>query len=763
MPPLLSVGERRGHQLAPLNTDLSRPNNSSPVQSMPHPRPPEPGPNGHAAPAKRQSSKTSLRILFGRDKPSRRGSPDSRLTHLGEMQQRSDTPGAYSYDAPVSPSVCTTPKTAASTPTFSPSPTASHGYLKKPPPKTRTETGGVRSSGDDPNWKPPPLFQAYPQAIRHECLPAPSLSADSILRVHATARANSKDREGQAGQRQNHEFGDPTAKKKVEKKKHLRSLSETIGKADWIRKIYVLATSGYILQYSGEGKHDRLPEKILQLGPKSVAFASDAIPGKHWVLQVSQNADDNTAAPAESHRPLLSRFGLSRSHPRRFARAFLLVFSSPEEMSSWLLAVRAEIEARGGKKYVSERVFDDGEGEQLRSKTSARQLVKRDPNRFSNVFLQPQSDSDYDQGLNSQSRRSSYHSFNRRSYVMTESRSGSASTARTDGPTPTNAAEPLYTNGSLSYPESAATSPPIGSDTTVRGMSSPYGSARMQTRSPPISSPKQRQSVFMQSKAPTAGEGSRVQAQAGANPLVRSASPPAPNFSVPSFSKRFAARTTQSQTQQQSNPPRQERDANITAFPSPPQSPTRSTSSFDRKEPDSTTTQHVRKPLRVSNSDASLGSLAESVHKTHEPGTTRTPKPIPSTTSYHHHSNTTPDSNNRPPTTGEKTSRQSRISILPNHHGATPAGPSRRKSMPGLAGAGPPSAPPPNYPLPKIPSPVTATQPPWPGAAAAPAGQTMSRSPPPVKSLRRISTMQTAGMRTASSRHPNGNANGIRE
>ena len=35
------------------------------------------------------------------------------------------------------------------------------------------------------------------------------------------------------------------------------------------------------------------PEKILALSKDSVAFASDAIAGKHWVLQVSQHADDD--------------------------------------------------------------------------------------------------------------------------------------------------------------------------------------------------------------------------------------------------------------------------------------------------------------------------------------------------------------------------------------------------------------------------------------------------------------------------------------
>ncbi|EON63650.1 hypothetical protein W97_02878 [Coniosporium apollinis CBS 100218] len=38
-------------------------------------------------------------------------------------------------------------------------------------------------------------------------------------------------------------------------------------------KLYILVTSGCLLQYAGEGPSDRLPEKILQLGKDSAAFA----------------------------------------------------------------------------------------------------------------------------------------------------------------------------------------------------------------------------------------------------------------------------------------------------------------------------------------------------------------------------------------------------------------------------------------------------------------------------------------------------------
>ncbi|RJE17865.1 hypothetical protein PHISCL_09799 [Aspergillus sclerotialis] len=762
--PQPSVSERRGQRLTPLNTNFSRPTTHS---SIPAPRPQRPRPADYenskeaAAPEplqsptiKRQSSKPVLRGLFGREKAGRKSDHDRGLTHIEETQQ-TVTQGSNGLDAPLSPSTCATPKTVVSTPTLLSSPQTS--YLTKPPPVHRAETSDSKS-GNDPNWKPPPLFQAYPQAIKHDCLAAPTLSSDSILRIHENSRGHLKNQQNQAG---NAELGDRSGrKKKDEKKKHIRSLSETIGKTEWTRKIYVLATSGYILQYAGDGKHDRLPEKMLKLGPKTVAFASDAIPGKHWVLQVSQNSDDNMSTPAEIHRPFLSRFGFHRPHTRRIARGFLLVLNSPEELSTWLLAVRAEIEARGGKKYVSERVFDDGEDAQLRAKPNVRQMVHRDPNRFSNVFLQPAGTSEeLDHfGMSSQSRRSSYHSFNRRSVVTTESRSGSTSTGRTDGVAPTNITEPSFAssnNGSLSFPENAASSPPIATDAAAHGTFQ-EDMARSQTQSPPVSSPKQRQSMLMYSKVPTnSSEASQVpRAQSAASkPLIRSTSPPAPNFSVPSFSNRFAAKIGPTRLSQI---PRQDNyEPSIAAFPSPPQSPTRNTPGFDRKE----SVEHMsppRKPLRVSTSDASLGSLAEYAKNSEPKPQTfaQIPEPVPVSSSPPQNPNIATgsvNSSNRQsqhilsnPRDQPQRQLRNRMSIL-HQNSSVPSAPNRRKSMPGLTG--PPVAPPPNCPLPKIPSPVTANQPLWPVPSA-------SGSPPPLRNARdhRTSTINPAADVRRSSR-----------
>lgn len=128
-----------------------------------------------------------------------------------------------------------------------------------PQPPTRTSTA----------WDPPPLFQAYPQAIKHAQLSASTLSTDTILRLSTTRQRQNSLRD---------EFAQTTpdeaqnaAPKKAEraKSKHRRQLSGSISKADWTHKIYVLVTSGYLLQYAGDGSFDRLPEKMMQLGKDS--------------------------------------------------------------------------------------------------------------------------------------------------------------------------------------------------------------------------------------------------------------------------------------------------------------------------------------------------------------------------------------------------------------------------------------------------------------------------------------------------------------
>jgi len=237
-----------------------------------------------------------------------------------------------------------------------------------------------RSRGSLATWDPPPLFQAYPQALKHAQLPASTHSADSILRMNE--RKQSRDETAQDAE-------DPSWDKKSDKKKkHRRNLSGSSSKSDWTTKIYVLCTSGYLLQYSGEGSFDRLPEKMLHLGKDSAAFASDVIPGRHWVLQVASVMDSEGTSTTDS-RSLFSRLPF-RAGEKRHASNFLMVFESAEEMESWISILRREIEALGGKKNLSEtgKPKADDNILQLRAQPSQRTLVVRDPDRFSRIISQ---------------------------------------------------------------------------------------------------------------------------------------------------------------------------------------------------------------------------------------------------------------------------------------------------------------------------------------------------------------------------------------
>lgn len=773
-----SVSERRGQRLAPLQTNFSRPTAGASVPFVPPaaapgppstpsaiPRPQRLRPTDYQyesegarvplqqTPVKRQTSKSGLRGLFARDKPSRKPNTDTGLAEIDEAHT-TVTQTVTVSDTPLSPSICATPRTIMSTSTLVASPTGEASRTKLVS-QSRGKTSDSRPVAGDHGWKPPPLFQVYPQAIKHSCLWAPVMSTESILRIQATAKSNSssKDVDPQGNHPPSEGASAERKKKEDKEKRHMRTVSETIGKTDWAQKIYVLVTSGYILQYSGSGKHDRLPEKMLQVGPRSVAFASDAIPGKHYVLQISQSSEEDGTATVDTHRPLFSRLGFHRSHARRWARTFLLVFSNAEDMSSWLLAVRAQIEACGGKKYVSENPYDEAWEHQLRPKQSIRQIVQKDPNRFSNIYLQPQQSAgsdERDQALSDQSRRSSYISLQRRSMVYqsgAESRSNSMSTTQTDVTPPVNGYGRLY----------SSVPPPSGPSTLPNGLAVPGAYPPSLPQSPTSASLPKRLSSYLAGSASIEGHEPPRSQSTVPEPILRSTSPPAPNFSVPSFSKRFGAKTAQAQILQD---PRLDSDRSIglrhqgsneeldtlSSFPSPPQSPTRNMSRTDLNGiyEDLSPVRNVspRRQLRIISSEDSLADSQRS-HDYRNP----LPPRLPITYTMTTHSSRPPSiaidpltklpSNPQPTRSTSKGGNQSRLElqrdrVYPTEHGGRPPSMARRKSMPGLS-VGPPAAPPPNCPLPKIPSPIDPHRP-----VLLPSASTTARSSqvPPSKTLR---------------------------
>jgi hypothetical protein len=383
-----SSNPRRVQNLPPLQTvfphkpaRLQRPRPSdSIIFERQHERQHERVPlQGAKSSMKRQDSQGGLRNLFARGKANKTQALDKTLTMQQESQEAAEPPriggttlSPISTNSPISTGPPPTSMTFLPTPPLTPK-------LKHPAPVHRKSVKRDRPPRPRPvtAWDPPPLFQAYPQAVKHANLQAPTTSAAAILRASGHRRTNSlRDDVSNAPDEESEDTN--TGEKKKDEKDRKRSNS----RAEWTHKIYVLVTSGYLLQYAGEGNFDRLPEKMMQIGKDSAAFASDAIPGKHWVLQISQTLSDEGVIPGTNSKSLFSRLGFRGADARRSTRSFLLVFDNPEEMDSWLVTVRREIEAMGGKKYEPENGPLVDPKQHINKKPSRRYLVKRDPNRF---------------------------------------------------------------------------------------------------------------------------------------------------------------------------------------------------------------------------------------------------------------------------------------------------------------------------------------------------------------------------------------------
>ncbi|OAA56628.1 peptidase family m20 m25 m40 protein [Niveomyces insectorum RCEF 264] len=285
------------------------------------------------------------------------------------------------------------------------------------PLRSRTPVPSARPGrGSLATWDPPPLFQAYPQAIKHVQLPVCTTSIDMLLRLQGGSRGGrggggsggggssigsgisvrgsspsdsattTDDGAATPGDGLAAAAAAAAAAAEKPKRRHRRNTSASSLRLDWINKIYVLVTSGYLLQYAAEGSFDRLPEKILHISKDSAAFASDLIPGRHWVLQVSSamGADGTQVSDARS---LFSRLPF-RGSERRHASTFLMVFENADEMESWITTLRREIEHLGGKKHLSEtgKPKADDFATERTDPTSQRTLVVRDPGRFSRII-----------------------------------------------------------------------------------------------------------------------------------------------------------------------------------------------------------------------------------------------------------------------------------------------------------------------------------------------------------------------------------------
>jgi hypothetical protein len=271
---------------------------------------------------------------------------------------------------------------------------ASHSGLKFPAAalqrrvsKGQQKSKSDRQETDDKNagsWVPPELVKVYPEAVRHVRLQAPLVDTETVLLQYAERKCavtkehdlrNCPDQDAE-----NREGGRPRSRRERDKRAK-RSVDDPWSHISWAEKVFVLDKSGYVLQYSGSGKFDRVPEKIMSLGKHSAAFVSDAIPGQHYVLQVSRVTRDDGTVYVDMPRSIFKKLGF-RGDSRRSVSSFLLVFTTPEEMNEWLVELRKQIETLGGRKYLPDGIFRASEDavKQIREKPSRRYLMNREPN-----------------------------------------------------------------------------------------------------------------------------------------------------------------------------------------------------------------------------------------------------------------------------------------------------------------------------------------------------------------------------------------------
>ncbi|KAK3066092.1 hypothetical protein LTR53_017692, partial [Teratosphaeriaceae sp. CCFEE 6253] len=221
---------------------------------------------------------------------------------------------------------------------------------------TRSPTAMMPSRKGVP-FEAPPLFQAYPQSVKHGTLQVSMMTAETVLQKSRSRKAGGAAVE--LAPQGNPEDRGSMETRRTAKTTFRHVANGSITNAELPRKILVLVTSGYLLQYAERGPSNRLPERVLQLGPESAAFACDLIPGKHYVLQISQAVDQQGVLITNSGS-IFSKLGLRNAAAKRVVANFLLVMPDPAEMDSWMTAIREEIEILGGKARPDARPPSDG-------------------------------------------------------------------------------------------------------------------------------------------------------------------------------------------------------------------------------------------------------------------------------------------------------------------------------------------------------------------------------------------------------------------
>ncbi|WEW57189.1 hypothetical protein PRK78_002651 [Emydomyces testavorans] len=497
-----------------------------------------------------QSSKTSLRTLFNKSKPVRRNTAKNDNSPSPILESKFFNTASPIHEAQAMPSSGS--QTSQRTKSYS-DPTvpslARTSFLPSNPKLSKPIRD--RKSRPHSSWQPPALFKAYPQAIKHATLPALNSSAETILRIQQQIK--------QGSQENNLEI-DPMEKRDY---KQAMKAADAIHKMEWTRKIYMLVTSGYLLQYSGDGNFDRLPEMILELDEHSVAFASDAIPGKHWVLQVSQTFDENGTTTVDNKKNFLSRLRLSDSP--KMAKSFLLVLDNADDLAAWMVAMRREIEGLRGKEFVPETPTVEEVPQTLHRYQSMatmrnpartqHSLANRSSRSVSSATLSPSTRTRLDEFTDLPANRCTMA-------PSIEASSLSTMTTTSDIDRRGDGSRLSYISlSSRTIASSHASSPPSSSasvqyvmpkSTFVGSPKSAKSDARSMSIDPPIRSVSVVQGPFALRRDSAFSK--QNTSQSAINPqLGKPTFVPTPNFSVPVFSKRFSSAYNSESSQACSN------------------------------------------------------------------------------------------------------------------------------------------------------------------------------------------------------------------
>ena len=208
------------------------------------------------------------------------------------------------------------------------------------------------------NYDAPPLFQAFARSTKNGLVEISTASPETVIAKSRTKRIGALHVPAESAAR-----GSTDTTRSGDAARLGRFASRTSGpmsvtQVEMERKIIVLVTTGHLLQYSEYGPSGRLPEKVLVLGEKSAAFASDLISGRPHVCQISQEVDED-GVPVAPTGSLFSKVGIKSSAEKKMITNILLVLPDGDELNTWLGAVRKQIEELGGpssNQVESERV-----------------------------------------------------------------------------------------------------------------------------------------------------------------------------------------------------------------------------------------------------------------------------------------------------------------------------------------------------------------------------------------------------------------------